>query len=67
MGIYRVCIDEVGNHDSEHVEDPHRRFLWRLAGCKACMIRRRALMPAGPTNTALSAPTASLWRPDHET
>ena len=27
MGLYRIYIDEVGNHDMEHVDDPNQRFL----------------------------------------
>jgi len=27
LSLYRVYIDEVGNHDMEHVEDPNQRFL----------------------------------------
>jgi hypothetical protein len=27
MSIYRIYIDEVGNHDMGHVEDPNERFL----------------------------------------
>jgi len=25
--LYRIYIDEVGNHDMEHVDDPNERFL----------------------------------------
>jgi hypothetical protein len=27
MGLYRIYIDEVGNHDLVHAEDPNQRFL----------------------------------------
>ena len=27
MGLYRIYIDEVGNHDMEHADDPNQRFL----------------------------------------
>lgn len=27
MTLYRVYIDEVGNHDLTHTEDPNQRFL----------------------------------------
>ena len=27
MSPFRVYIDEVGNHDLEHLEDPNQRFL----------------------------------------
>lgn len=27
MGLYRVYIDEVGNHDLKHADDPNERFL----------------------------------------
>jgi hypothetical protein len=27
MSLYRVYIDEVGNHDMEHADDPNQRFL----------------------------------------
>lgn len=27
MGLYRIYIDEVGNHDLTHTEDPNHRFL----------------------------------------
>lgn len=27
MGVYRIYIDEVGNHDMTHVDDPNLRFL----------------------------------------
>lgn len=27
MGLYRIYIDEVGNHDLEHADDPNERFL----------------------------------------
>lgn len=27
MGLYRIYIDETGNHDMTHVDDPNQRFL----------------------------------------
>lgn len=27
MGLYRIYVDEVGNHDLKHVDDPNQRFL----------------------------------------
>jgi hypothetical protein len=27
MSLYRVYIDEVGNHDLVHADDPNQRFL----------------------------------------
>lgn len=27
MALYRIYIDEVGNHDLTHADDPNQRFL----------------------------------------
>ncbi|MBX7235183.1 MAG: hypothetical protein K1X65_12395 [Caldilineales bacterium] len=27
MALYRIYVDEVGNHDMTHADDPNQRFL----------------------------------------